>query len=59
MRRLAAAGKHVNDIRTRARKPPITEELLEAVFSVASAPRLHSEHPRPAEEVQLRDIRRQ
>jgi hypothetical protein len=27
------------------------EELLEAVFSVGSAPRLHNEDPRPAESV--------
>jgi hypothetical protein len=48
---LVVAGKHVNDIRTVVRQPPITtiEELLEAVFSVESAPRLFSEDPRPAE----------
>jgi hypothetical protein len=47
---LATAEKHVNDIRAIARQPPITiEKLLEAVFSVGSAPRLYSENSRPAE----------
>jgi hypothetical protein len=52
---LVAAGKHVNDIRAIPRQPPITtEKLLEAVFSVGSAPRLYSEDPRLAERVSLR-----
>jgi hypothetical protein len=56
---LVTAGKHVNDIRAIARQAPITiEKMLEAVFSVGSAPRLYSEDPRPAEWIQLRDIRR-
>jgi hypothetical protein len=43
MRCLVAAGKHVNDIRAIVRQPPITtEKLLEAAFSVGSAPRLYS-----------------
>jgi hypothetical protein len=48
---LVAPGKHVTDIRAIARKPPITtiEKLLEAVFSVGSAPRLFSEDSRPNE----------
>jgi hypothetical protein len=55
------AGKQVNNIRTIARQSPITtEELLSAVFSVVSAPRLYNKDPRPAEliieRVQLRDI---
>jgi hypothetical protein len=43
-------------------QPPITtiEELLGAVFSVGSAPRLYKKDPRPAEliieRVELRDI---
>jgi hypothetical protein len=47
MRCLAAAGKHVNDIRPVARQPPIItiEKLLEALYSVGSAPRLYSEDP--------------
>jgi hypothetical protein len=54
-----AAGKHVNGIRVIAKQPPVTiEELSEVVFSVGSAPTLHIEDPRPAEWVQLRDIRR-
>jgi hypothetical protein len=32
--------------------------MLEAVFSVGSAPRLYGEDSRPAERDQLRDIRR-
>jgi hypothetical protein len=32
--------------------------MLEAVFSIGSAPRLYSEDPRSAEGVQLQDIRR-
>jgi hypothetical protein len=46
-----AAGKHVNNIRAIARKPPITTtgKLLKTVFSVGSAPRLYSKDPRPAE----------
>jgi hypothetical protein len=45
------AGKHVNDIRAIARQTPITTiaGLLEAVFSVGSAPRLYSENSRTAE----------
>jgi hypothetical protein len=60
MRCLETAGKHVNNIRDIARQEPITitEKLLEELFSVGSAPRLHSEDPRTAESVQLRDIRR-
>jgi hypothetical protein len=60
MRCLVAAGKHVSNIRAIARQPPMTKirKLLEAVSSVGSAPRLYSEDPRPAERVQLRDIRR-
>jgi hypothetical protein len=52
MRYFVAAGKHVNHIRAIARQQPITtiEGLLEAVFSVESAPRLYSEDPGPAEE---------
>jgi hypothetical protein len=47
---LATAGKHVNNIRAIARLPPITiEKLVEAVFSLGSAPRLYNEDPRPAE----------
>jgi hypothetical protein len=44
---LVTAGKHVNNNRAVARQPPITtiEELLEAVFSVESAPRLYNEEP--------------
>jgi hypothetical protein len=44
MRCLVVAGKHVNDIRGIARQPLITvaEKLLEAVFSVGSAPRLRT-----------------
>jgi hypothetical protein len=51
MRCLVTASKHVNDIRIIVRQPPITtiEELLEAVFSVGSAPRLYNEDPRSAE----------
>jgi hypothetical protein len=47
---LVTAGKHVNNIRALARQPPITTiELLGAVFSVGSAPRLYNEEPRPTE----------
>jgi hypothetical protein len=47
---LVEAGKHVNDIRAIVRQPPITiGKLMEAVFSVVSAPRPYSEDPRPAE----------
>jgi hypothetical protein len=55
---LVAVGKHVSDIPTISRQPPIAtrEELLEAVFSVGSAHRLYSEDPRLAERVQLQDI---
>jgi hypothetical protein len=44
-------GKHVRDIRAISRQPPITkiERLLDAVFSVGSAPMLYIEDPRPAE----------
>jgi hypothetical protein len=51
MRYLVAAAKHINDFRANARQPPITTiaKLLEAVFSVAPHPRLHSEDPRPAD----------
>jgi hypothetical protein len=39
-----------NDIRIIARQPIKTiEELLQAVFSVGSTPRLYSEDPRPIE----------
>jgi hypothetical protein len=57
MRCLVAASKHVNDIRATARQPTITtEKLLEAVFSVRSAPRLYSEDSRPAEWIKIRKI---
>jgi hypothetical protein len=48
MRCWVTVGKHVNDIRTIARQPPITtiDKLLEAVFSVVSTPRIYSEDPR-------------
>jgi hypothetical protein len=51
MRCLVAAGKHVSGIRAISSQPPITiiEELLKAVFSFGSAPRLYSEGRRPAE----------
>jgi hypothetical protein len=51
MRCVVTVGKHINDIRDIARQQNITtiDELLEAVFSVSSAPRLYSEVPRPAE----------
>jgi hypothetical protein len=51
MRCLITAGKHVNDTRDIARQQPIItiEKLLEAVFSVGSAPRLCSEDTKPAE----------
>jgi hypothetical protein len=56
---LVTTGKHVNDIRAVVRQPPIAiiEKLLEAVFSVGSAPRLYNEDPRPSERVNLRDFR--
>jgi hypothetical protein len=56
---LVPAGKHVNDIQTIAKQPPITttEELLVAVFSVGSSPRLRSEDPRQAEAVQLSEMK--
>jgi hypothetical protein len=48
----AETNKHVNNIRAVTRQPAITtmNELLGAVFSVGSAPRLYKEDPRPAEE---------
>jgi hypothetical protein len=48
---LVTAGKYVNNIRAIAKYPPLTtiEGLLEAVFSVGSAPKLYSEDSRPAE----------
>jgi hypothetical protein len=51
MRCFVTAARHVNDIQATARQQPITtiERMLEAVFSVGSAPRLYSEDPRPAE----------
>jgi hypothetical protein len=51
MRCLVTTGKHVNSIQAIAKQPPITgvDGLLEAVFSVGSAPRLYSENSRPAE----------
>jgi hypothetical protein len=51
MRSFVAADKHVNEIRTFSRQPPITttEELLEVVLSVGSAPILYSENPKPTE----------
>jgi hypothetical protein len=51
MRRLVTVGKHVNSISAIARRPPMTsiDGLLEAVFSVESAPRLYSEDPRPTQ----------
>jgi hypothetical protein len=41
---LVAASKHINDMQVITRCPPITtiENLIEAVFSVESAPRLYS-----------------
>jgi hypothetical protein len=47
---LVAATKDV-DIRAIARKTPIAiiKKLLEAVFSVGSAPRLYNEDSRPTE----------
>jgi hypothetical protein len=43
-----------NNIRAIARQPPITKEgVLEAVFSVGSAPMLYKKDPRPAEAIQL------
>jgi hypothetical protein len=55
MRYLVTASKHVKNIRTIAKQPPIPtiEKLLEAVFSVSSASRLYNEDPRPAERVEM------
>jgi hypothetical protein len=51
MRCLVTIGKQGNNIRSIVRQAPMTiiEGLLEAVFSVGSAPRLYSEGPRPGE----------
>jgi hypothetical protein len=50
MRCFVTAGKHINNIRAITRQSPITiGKLLEAVFSVGSAPRIYNEDPRPAE----------
>jgi hypothetical protein len=48
MRCLVAAGKHLDDIQSVARQPPMTtiEGLLDVVFSVGSALRLYSEEHR-------------
>jgi hypothetical protein len=48
---MVAVDKHINDIQDITRQLPIRtiEKLLEAVFSVGSAPRLYSKDPRPAE----------
>jgi hypothetical protein len=48
---MVAAGELINYAGAITRQPPITtiEKLLEAVLSVASAPRLYSEDPRLAE----------
>jgi hypothetical protein len=55
IRCLVTVGKHVNDIRAIARQPPITTEgLLEAVFSVGSAPRWT---PGPLSAVQLSEVK--
>jgi hypothetical protein len=54
-------GKYVNKIQAIARQPPITtiEGLLEAVFSVWSAPGPYGKVPRPAESssVQLSEVK--
>jgi hypothetical protein len=60
MRCLVAAGKHVNDIRTIARQRPLTttiQELLGAVFPVASVPRLYIEDPGRLSEVHLSEVK--
>jgi hypothetical protein len=59
MRCLVTAGKHINDIRFIARQPPITtiDGLLDAVFSVRSAPKVCREDPRPAEVVELSEVK--
>jgi hypothetical protein len=56
---LVTAGKHINSIRAIARQLPITavEGSLEVVFSVGSTLRLYSEDPRPAEAVQLSEVK--
>jgi hypothetical protein len=48
---LVTTHKHVNSTRAIVRQPSITtiEELLNAVFSVRSAPELYNEDPRPAQ----------
>jgi hypothetical protein len=52
MRCLVTAGKRVSNIRAIARQPPITtiEGLLEAVFTVGSAPKLYSQESRSSED---------
>jgi hypothetical protein len=57
---LVTAGKNVNDISAVARQSPITtiEKLLEAMFSIGSAPRLYNEDPRPAESVEVWQLSR-
>jgi hypothetical protein len=56
---LVTVGKHLNNIRAIARKPPITtiQGLLEAVFSFGPASRLYSEDLRLAEAVQLSEVK--
>jgi hypothetical protein len=56
---LVTASKHIINIQAITRQPPITavEGLLEAVFSVGSAPRLCSEDPRPTKAVQLSEMK--
>jgi hypothetical protein len=51
MRYLVMVGRHFKNIRDIARQSSITaiKGFLEMVFSVGSAPRLHSEDPWPAE----------
>jgi hypothetical protein len=48
---LAAAGKHISDIRDIVRQSPIAiiDELFKAVFSVGCASKWYNEDLRPAE----------
>jgi hypothetical protein len=57
MRCLVTAGKHIRNIRTIARQPPITEikGLMEGAFSFESAQRLYSEDRRPAASIAILD----
>jgi hypothetical protein len=52
---LVTADKHVNDNGAITRQPPITtiEKLLEAVFSVGSAPRLYKKGPKAVQVTRL------